>query len=57
MSYSSCFKCGIPVSSYEKYCFKCEEQYKQDDNFWKRPDSHTKHSDLCRGDELVKDKI
>lgn len=57
MSYSICLDCRSMVSSYEKYCFKCEKTKKQNDkDFWKNhgPEYLT---DPLRTKELEKDEI
>ena len=54
MSYSTCIKCSIMVSLYEKYCPTCVNLYnlKQDENWHKNPFSYDN-----KEEEFEKDKI
>lgn len=57
MSYSVCLACKEMVSSYQKYCQKCEKTYKQDKDFWVRTESYQCYNEPKRTEELKKDAI
>lgn len=57
MSYSICLSCKEMVMQYEKYCYDCENNFRQDPVFWKNHSGEGYFDEPKRTRELEADRI